>query len=151
MGENKPQWGRFFSFFALVLCTLVLLNIGPKQTRTNSVNGWRYFYEELPENSVDIVFLGSSHAQCTFIPEIINAVLGVDSINLISPSETIHQTKLEYQEVLAYQNPSAVIIEPYVIYGGRGQDNLQPFQYGFFDSMPPSLKKTRYLVDFFSL
>jgi hypothetical protein len=99
---------------------------------------------------VDVVFLGNSHAQCTFIPEIIDHLLGIRSIDLVTPSENIYQTKFEYQEILKYQNPRAVVIESNVIYGGQNQSELEPFQFSFFDSMPFSLQKLNFLFDFFS-
>jgi hypothetical protein len=148
--HNTHHWGRFLIFVSLVICTILLLNIVPKQSRTGAIKYWRYFYEVLPKNSVDVVFLGNSHTQCTIIPEIIDDLLGIKSIDLITPSENIYQTKFEYQEILKYQNPRAVVIGNNVIYGGKNQSELEPFQFSFFDSMPFSLRKMNYVFDFFS-
>lgn len=148
--DNKPHWMRFFAFIGILIVSMLLLNILPKQERAVENIYWKYFYEKLPEKTLDIVFLGNSHAQCTFIPEIINKVLGVESFNLITPGESVHLTKYEYREVLRYQNPKAVVIETGVIYSGKNQDKLEPFQYSFFDSMPFSLRKLVYIHDFFS-
>ena len=148
--HHRPNWARFLAFLAILICVLQLINIIPKQERANKNPYWHYFYKALPENSVDIVFMGNSHAQCAFIPEIIDAILGTKSVNLITPSEAIFQTKYEYHEVLQYQNPAAVVIETTVIYGGVNQPDQKPLQFSFFDSMPFSLRKVRYLLDMYS-
>ena len=148
--QQRPHWARFFAFLGIVISVLLLINVIPKQERTIKNPYWRYFYEELPENSLDIVFMGNSHAQCAFIPEIIDAILGTNSVNLITPSEAIYQTKYEYLEVLRYQDPAAVVIETTVIYGGVNQPDQKPLQFSFMDSMPFSLRKVGYLLDLYS-
>ena len=91
--HQRPHWARILAFLAILICVFQFINLIPKQERANKNPYWRYFYEELPENSLDIVFMGNSHSQCAFIPEIIDAILGTNSIDLITPSEAIYQTK----------------------------------------------------------
>ena len=148
--HQRPHWARILAFLAILICVFQLINFIPKQERANKNPYWRYFYEALPENSVDIVFMGNSHAQCAFIPEIIDGILGTNSINLITPSEAIYQTKYEYLEVLRHQDPAAVVIETTVIYGGVNQPDQKPLQFSFLDSMPFSLRKVQYLLDLYS-
>ena len=64
--------------------------------------------------------------------------------------ESIYQTIYEYQEVLRYQNPKAVIIEPYTIYAGLTPQNLKPWNFSFFYSMPIGFRKLKYSHDFFT-
>jgi len=113
-------------------------------------NYWPYFFEELPENSIDIVFMGSSHSKTTFIPEIIDDILGTESIHVNTSGESIYQTIYEYQEVLRYQNPKVVVIEAFPIYAGLTQNELKPWNFSFFYSMPISLRKLIYSHNFFS-
>ena len=148
--HQRPHWVRFLVFLAILMIIVQLINIIPKHERANKNPYWRYFYEALPENSLDIVFMGNSHAQCAFIPEIIDAILGTKSVNLITPSEAIYQTKYEYLEVLRHQDPAAVVIETTVIYGGVNQPGQKPLQFSFMDSMPLSLRKVQYLLDLYS-
>ena len=148
--HHRPHWARFLAFLVILMCVFQLINIIPKQDRTNKNPYWRYFYKVLPENSVDIVFLGNSHAQCAFIPELIDEILGTKSVTLITPSEAIYQTKYEYLEVLQYQDPAAVVIETTVIYGGVNQPDQKPTQFSFIDSMPNSIRKVQYLLDLYS-
>ena len=148
--HQRPHRARFLAFLAILICVIQLINFIPKQERANQNPYWRYFYEELPENSLDFVFMGNSHAQCAFIPEIIDGILGTNSVNLITPSEAIYQTKYEYLEVLRHQDPIAVVIETTVIYGGVNQPGQKPLQFSFMDSMPFSIRKVRYLLDLYS-
>lgn len=146
----RPRWVRFMVFLLILICIFQFINLIPKQERANKNHYWRYFYKALPENSLDIVFMGNSHAQCAFIPEVIDAILGTSSVNLITPSEAIYQTKYEYLEVLRYQDPAIVVMESTVIYGGVNQPGEKPLQFSFLDSMPFSLRKVKYLLDLYS-
>ena len=69
---KKIYWTRLILFFAMLTGFGFLFNFAPKHERTFSSDYWRYFYKDLPKNSMDVVFLGNSHSQCTFIPEIID-------------------------------------------------------------------------------
>ena len=133
------------------MCLFLLINFISKQERANENPYWRYFYEELPENSLDIVFMGNSHAQSAFIPEIIDAILGTNSIDLITQNSAIYQTKYEYLEVLRYQDPAAVVIATTVIfYGDANQPDEKNMQFSFLDLMPFSLSKVQHMLDMYS-
>ena len=149
--HQRPHWARFLMFLAILFCVFQLINFIPKQERADRSQHWRYFYKDLPKNSVDIVFMGNSHAQCTFIPEVIDAILGTKSIDLATPSGSIYQTNFEYKETLRYQNPKAVVIETSAIYWGRARPEKYPELFSFFDSMPLSLRKISYLQELFSI
>ena len=142
---KKIYWTRLILFFAMLTGFGFLFNFAPKHERTFSSDYWRYFYKDLPKSSMDVVFLGNSHSQCTFIPEIIDSILDIHTINLYTPSENIHLAKSQYQEVLANQNPQAVIIEASSIFIGNDEIEKRPAQYSFYDSMPLSLKKVQTL------
>jgi len=147
---RRTYLARFLAFIGILICIFQLLNYIPKQERANHRPFWRYFYQELPENSVDIVFIGNSHSYCTFIPEIMDTLLGTKSVNVGTPSESIYQTKYEYMEILRYQNPEVVVIEANVIYSGVNRPAKGPWLFSFFDPMPFSLRKVQYLIKLFS-
>ena len=94
--------------------------------------------------------MGSSHSKTTFIPEIIDDILETESIHVNTSGESIYQTIYEYQEVLLHQNPKVVVIETFPIYSGLTQENLKPWNFSFFYSMPISLRKLIYSHNFFS-
>ncbi len=149
--DKQNHWYKFFLFIGILISIIQVISYIPKQ-RSNLKNGnyWPFFYEELPENSIDIVFMGNSHSKSTYIPQIIDDILGTESIHVNTSGESIYQTIYEYQEVLRYQNPLVVIIETLPIYDGLTQKNLKPWNFSFFYSMPISLRKLIYSYDFFS-
>ena len=150
--KNKQNhWFKFILFIGILISIIQVISYIPKQ-KSNTKNGnyWPYFYEELPENSLDIVFMGSSHSKTTFIPEIIDGILETESIHVNTSGESIYQTIYEYQEVLRYQNPKVVVIETFPIYAGLTQKELKPWNFSFFYSMPTSLRKLIYSHNFFS-
>ena len=124
----------------------------PRQ-RSHEKNGnyWPYFFDELPENSVDLIFMGSSHSNSTFIPEIIDNILDINSIHVNTSGESIYQTALEYREVLRHQQPLMVIIESYPIFDGLAQEDLKPWNYSFFFAVPSVFRQMLYAHQFFSI
>ena len=83
----------------------------------NVINRWNHrrfgeFYE-LPENTLDLVFIGSSHSYCTFDPEQIDALLGVRSYQLGMPLQQADSSYYTLLEILKTQRPSVVVMELY--------------------------------------
>ena len=65
------------------------------------------------KNSLDVVFLGSSHSYCTFDPEIFDAQLGTSSFQMGMPLQHMDTTYYTFLEVLNYQHPKCVVLEVY--------------------------------------
>lgn len=84
-----------------------------KENLINEFNRQRFedFYKE--ENDADVVFLGSSHAYCTFDPEIFDRELGVNSYNMGMPLQLPVSTYYELKDILSRQKPKTVIMEVY--------------------------------------
>lgn len=83
----------------------------------NTVNVWtksRYdeFYA-LEENTVDMVFIGSSHAYCTFDPENFDSVFGTLSWQLGTPLQNYDTSYFVLKEVYKTQKPKLVVLELY--------------------------------------
>lgn len=86
-------------------------------TTENKINNynesrWNEFYS-LPENSVDMLFLGSSHSYCTFDPEIIDSKLGTSGYQLGMPLQHYDTAYYTLREALNYQKPKTVVLELY--------------------------------------
>ncbi len=98
----------------------VIYYIGNKYSAAsteNKINGynqsrWEEFYS-LPKNSIDMVFLGSSHSYCTFDPLIVDEGLGTNSYQLGMPLQHLDSTCYTLKEVLNYQSPKDVVLEVY--------------------------------------
>lgn len=67
----------------------------------------------MPPNSIDMLFIGSSHAYCTFDPEIVDSALGTTSFNLGSPLQHPDTTYHLLKKALESQTPKTVVFEIY--------------------------------------
>lgn len=143
---------KIFFFLAVLSGLIQIFSYIPRQ-RSHEKNGnyWPYFFNELPEDSVDVIFMGSSHSNSTFIPEIIDDILDINSIHVNTSGESIYQTALEYREVLRHQQPRMVIIETYPIFDGLTQEDLKPWNYSFFFAVPSIFRQMLYAHQFFSI
>lgn len=70
-------------------------------------------FHNMPEESVDIVVLGSSHAQYSFIPSLAFQDLGLYSYVLGSACQPLEVSYEMLQETLKTQKPELVILEMY--------------------------------------
>jgi hypothetical protein len=62
-------------------------------------------------NSVDMIFLGSSRAYCSFNPRVFNDKLNISSYNLGSSEQSFASSYYILRETLKYQKPKLVIQE----------------------------------------
>ena len=94
--------------------------------------------------------MGNSHSKTTFIPEIIDKLLGTHSVHVNTSGESVYQTVYEFREVTRYQDSATIVLETFPIYAGLSQDELKPWNFSFFYSMPFSLRKLAFGFQFFS-
>lgn len=69
-----------------------------------------YFYE-LPENSCDVIFCGTSHAFESFNPAIVWREEGIPSFTLAGSSQPTWSTYYYMKEALKYQNPKVFVMD----------------------------------------
>jgi hypothetical protein len=149
--KKRSPWIKSILFVGILFTLIQIFNYFPRQTsHKKNGNFWPYFYQEIPENSLDIVFMGNSHSKTTFIPEIIDKLLGTQSVHVNTSGESIYQTAYEFREVTRYQDDATIVLETFPIYSGLLQDELKPWNFSFFYSMPFSLRKLLYGFQFFS-
>lgn len=83
----------------------------------NKINAWsKQRFEDfyaLEKNSLDLLFIGSSHSYCTFDPENFDSVMGVKSFQLGMPLQHPDSTYYTLLEALNYQKPETVVMELY--------------------------------------
>ena len=122
------QENSFISNFKTVIKLVVFLVIvifafnkaGAKYKEAadkNVVNAFtqqRYseFYNQEP-NSIDMVYIGSSHSYCTFDPEIIDSILKTSSWQMGTPLQHYDTSYYVLREVLNHQKPKKVVLEIY--------------------------------------
>ncbi len=116
---------------------------GSKKNKINQWNKQRFedFYVQ-PKNSVDLLFLGSSHSYCTFDPKIFDEKLNVSSFQLGMPLQHPDATYLTLKEALNYQSPKTVVME---VYWDLLKDSFEPKQ---IETLFQVLKNDRIKKDF---
>lgn len=67
----------------------------------------------LPQNSLNMVFIGSSHSYCTFDPENFDRYFGTSSYQMGTPLQHFDTSYYELQEIYNTQNPDVVVLEIY--------------------------------------
>jgi hypothetical protein len=109
---------RIILFIALVVPTLKYLSERYEfASSQNHINEWNRnrvadFYA-LEDNSLDMVFIGSSHSYCTFAPSLIDPDLGIESFQFGMPLAHADTNYFILQEILKTQSPQFVILELY--------------------------------------
>ncbi len=116
---------RGLKLFAEVLAFMLVFAAAYKYIETkyseaaskNIINAYtksRYdgFYEQ-PKNSIDMVFIGSSHSYCTFDPENFDSVMGTNSWQMGTPLEHYDTSLYVLKEVLKTQSPKLVVLDIY--------------------------------------
>lgn len=109
--------------FVLILMVLSTV-LKPKwmfQTREKSpeTETWSEFYEE-PKNSLDILFIGSSHVYDDVNPVVIYENTGLKGFDLASSRQDMATSYFYIKEALRRQNPQYIVLETY----GFGYDAL---------------------------
>ena len=66
---------------------------------------------ELPKDTVDCLFIGTSHVYCSFIPKRIYDKSGIVSANLATSSQSYQNTYWLLKEALRYQSPQLVVMD----------------------------------------
>lgn len=85
-----------------------------KENKINAFTQQRMddFYA-LEENTLDMVFVGSSHAYCTFDPEIFDKALGTNGFQMGTPLQHPDTTYYLLKEIYETQTPKTVVMEVY--------------------------------------
>lgn len=73
------------------------------------------FYE-LEDDSVDVLFLGSSHARSSFIPQALYDEYGITSYNLSSSSQSLILSYYWLEEALQSQDPQVVVLDTFKLF-----------------------------------
>lgn len=109
---------------------------------------WEEFYL-LPKNSLDIVFLGSSHSYCTFDPEVFDTELGTSSFQMGMPLQHLDTSYYTLLEVLNYQKPQLVVLE---VYWDMLDDEFELTQAGYlFQVMKNATLENEYVNEVFPI
>lgn len=98
-----------------------------------------YAYYQIPKNSIDLLFIGSSHSYCTFNSKLFDHYLKCNSLNLGTDSQSFSITYSAILEILKRQTPKVIVIEVYPIKRDPSILALRPH----LDTMSFSINKLR--------
>ncbi len=109
--------GSIFFLVLILILTLIgnyfeLNSISQESDNFYPKMRWNEFYE-LENESVDILFIGSSHACQSFDPEIFDSELGIRTFNLGSAFQSLSTSYYVLKECMSYQNPKVIFLEVY--------------------------------------
>ena len=74
-----------------------------------------YAYYKIPKDSIDLLFIGSSHSYCSFNSQLFDHYLRCNSLNLGTDAQSLSITYSAILEMLKRQNPKVIVMEIYPI------------------------------------
>lgn len=118
---------------------------------------------DLPKNSVDVLFIGSSHMNCTISPMDLWNDYGITSFNAAINAQTIPFSYFELREILKVQKPKIVVLESFFISYNKMikiEERLHclvdnaPLSFGLSEAIQTLIQKdhdkTEYYLNFYS-
>lgn len=111
------------------------------------------FYD-LDENTVDVIFLGTSHGVTGFIPQELYNNYGITSYNLSCEQQNLVSSYYWLREALKYQSPKVLVLESYVCFPFLHNEPLntsEPCTRKAIDSMKWGKNKIDYIKDICAL
>lgn len=127
MGPIKTKTRQWLSHLAFLLTAALLLALTGRVLRpahTDYGSTWREYRCE-PENSIDVLFLGSSYAYCDWNPGSMYAASGLTGYVMGGSEQTPALTYWYLKEALKTQHPSVVVMEGTSLFFDRYQNYTQ--------------------------
>lgn len=109
---------KIICFIAIFITLLWFSSRALRFKNENGIYQGDSFYEQ-KTNSIDVIFLGSSHVHYNVNPAILFNEYGIAAYNFTSGSQPIWSTYHYLIEVLKYQKPKLIALESYIIAASR--------------------------------
>ena len=103
---------KVIAFICLVAILLLLCNSVLRFKYDDGIRQMEGFYDQ-EENSVDVLILGSSHAFCSFVPELLWEKHGYSSYIMGSAVQPLWISYYYLEEALKTQSPKVIVLEAY--------------------------------------
>ena len=113
--------------FCLLAC-LVFWKIQPLFLDQGEVLRWKDF-QRVEKNTLNVIFLGSSHAYHSFNPEIIDDLIPIESFTVGIPGDNLPITFHEVQEILRYQQPDLIAIDTFTFHISQWKDGSYVYRF----------------------
>lgn len=108
------------------------------------------FHEMYEQDDIDVLFVGSSHCYRSFVPEIFDEKLGVNTFNCGSSDQQIDGSYMIIKEVARYYNVKHIYLELYYAIAlgvSRNERTNLTSAYIISDYLRPSWDKVQYLLN----
>lgn len=105
----------------LAAASPVLADKGIENENYSAIATYRGFYRE-PQNSLDVLFLGTSNAYCGFSPDELYEQYDLRSYNLSSSQQSLLTSYYWLEEALRTQQPEAVVLETFYCFYTKGNE-----------------------------
>jgi len=118
VSSEKKNWLSVLAFFIVLVMILTLLSA---IFNVKSVDTWPSsrvtcgFYEE-PENSLDVLYLGTSHVMCGVSPMRIWQEQGITGYSIATERQYMGLTYYWLQEAFKYQSPKLVVLDAMTLF-----------------------------------
>ncbi len=123
------------SLIIFILGLLLLVNHLAYVLRDKSNGLVQDRFAQLEKDSVDLVFIGTSHQFCSIDPDIIYNEYGVESYMLATSAQTVPMSYYAAMEAIELQHPRVIVFE--VCYLGNDFRTVTDgMSHAFFDKMP---------------
>lgn len=128
MKNNKIFGVKLIAFIIIIAAVISQVNwiLTPKKYYDNdwpTTTTYKGFYK-IEKNTVDVLFLGSSHAVTAFNPQVIYNNYGIKSYNIGCEQQNLLTSYYWLQEALRYQNPKVVVLDTYMLFSYRPDQAL---------------------------
>ncbi len=148
LGKGIGKAVQVLLFLLLLFCLLwkaeQILKLDMGHRGTDNVNG---FYAE-PENSIEVLFIGSSTMFCTADPLVLYEEYGITSYDFGSSAQPFELSLLYMQEALKTQKPKVIMLEVLSIGNELDTNKADNLNYGLTD-LPFSKEKAAGIYDMF--
>ena len=133
MKAEIKNFVKFFTFFLVVAGMLFYLN---KVFFYYDKSVWSTDhrvekYQELPENSVDVLFIGSSNLMSSVNPVQLWKETGIQSYAYCSRAQTFGFAYAYLQDALKTQNPECVVMDAYSVFSEKIINDLSNTDFHF--------------------
>ncbi len=121
----KAKYKKEIAGFAIFLVVMILFVVFASRIfipkRTNFGSTWQQYLQE-EQNSIDVLFFGSSITYCDVVPAVIREQSGVSSYVMGGPEQTIPISYYYIRETCKTQTPKMIFLEVTGAYFKQYQD-----------------------------
>lgn len=120
----KPFFFVVILSFFLVGVNSVLQLKAVEATYYSPASQYGGFYR-MEKDSVDVLFLGSSHCYCSFSPQEVYNKFKIRSYNLGSSQQSVWMSYYWLKEALRFQKPKAIVFETFFIWNHSDEASVR--------------------------